>query len=128
MLALLWYVMDMSAFYMRLTMTDDAISAMPEGQQHLFRDIPKWVNVVFAAEVFGGVLGSVALLLRKRWALPLFVVSILGTLAQTANIWFLTDAISAMGAPAIVMPIVASAVCAGLILFSRVATSKCWIS
>ena len=43
----------------------------------------------------------------KRWAWILFVVSLLGTLAQTTHIWFLTDAISAMGMPAIVMPLVA---------------------
>ena len=61
------------------------------------RDIPSWVNVVFACEVFGGVLGCIALLMLKRWAWILFVVSLLGTLAQTTNIWFLTDAIDVMG-------------------------------
>src|SRR3989344_2500232 len=74
-IALLWYLIDMSAFYMRVFMTDDVIKAMPENQQHLYRNMPLWVNIVFAAEVFGGVLGCVGLLLRKKWALPLFFVS-----------------------------------------------------
>ena len=125
--ALLWYLMDTSAFFMRLFMTDDAIKAMPENQQHLFQNIPLWVNIVFACEVFGGTLGCIALLLRKNWALPLFVISILGVLAQTSNIWFLTDAISAMGAPAIVMPLVAIIIGAAMIVLAKSAIPKGWL-
>ena len=125
--ALLWYLMDLSAFFMRLFMTEEGINSMPENQQHLYRDMPLWVSIVFACEVFGGLLGSVALLLRKKWALPLFVISILGTLAQTTNIWFLTDAISAVGAPAIVMPLVAIVIGVALIFLSRFAISRGWM-
>ena len=124
---LLWYLMDTSAFFMRLFMTDDAMKAMPENQQHLFQNIPLWVNIVFACEVFGGTLGCIGLLLRKKWALPLFVISILGVLAQTSNIWFLTDAISAMGAPAIVMPLVAIIIGTGMIVLAKSAISKGWL-
>ncbi len=125
--ALLLYLMDTFAFFMRLFMTDDAINAMPENQQHLFENIPLWVNIVFACEVFGGTLGCIALLLRKNWALPLFVISILGVLAQTSNIWFLTDAISAMGAPAIVMPLVAIIIGAAMIVLAKSAIPKGWL-
>ena len=40
--ALLWYLMDMSAFFMRVFMTEEAIESMPENQQHLYRDMPLW--------------------------------------------------------------------------------------
>ena len=126
-IALLWYLMDSSAFFMRLFMTEDAISAMPENQQHLYRDIPAWVNIVFGCEVFGGVLGCIASLLRKSWALPLFAISLLGTLAQTSSIWFLPDAISAMGAPAIVMPLVAIVIATAMIVLAKLAIFKGWL-
>ena len=125
--ALLWYLMDTSAFFMRLFMTEEGITSMPENQQHLYRDMPLWVNIAFACEVFGGTLGSIALLLRKQWALPLFVISILGTLAQTSNIWFLTDAISVMGVPAIVMPLVAIIIGAAMFVLAKFAISKRWL-
>ena len=125
--ALLWYLMDTSAFFMRLFMTEVGITSMPQNQQHLYRDIPLWVNIVFACEVLGGTLGSIALLLKKQWALPLFVISILGTLAQTSNIWFLTDAISAMGALAIVMPLVAIIIGAAMFVLAKFAISKRWL-
>ena len=125
--ALLWYLMDTSAFFMRLFMTEADITSMPENQQHLYRDMPLWVNIVFAGEVFGGTFGSIALLLRKQSALPLFVISILGALAQTSNIWFLTDAISAMGASAIVMPLVAIIIGAAMFVLAKFAISKRWL-
>lgn len=45
--ALLWYLMDTSAFFMRVFMSDETINAMPENQQHLFQNFPLWVNIVF---------------------------------------------------------------------------------
>ncbi len=126
-IALLWYLMDMSAFFMRVLMTDDVIKAMPENQQHLYRKMPLWVNIVFAGEVFGGALGCVGLLLRKKWALPLFVVSILGVLSQTFHVYFLSDAISTMGAPAVVMPLLAILIGIGMIVLAKSATSERWL-
>jgi hypothetical protein len=117
-LALLWYLMDASAFFMRVSMSDETIASMPTDQQHLYRDMPLWVDFAFACEVFGGTLGCIALLMLKRWAWLLFVVSLLGTLAQTTNIWFLTDAISVMGTPAIAMPIVAMVIAVAMIILS----------
>ncbi len=125
--ALLWSLMDTSAFFMRVFMTEEAIKAMPDNQQHLYRDMPLWVNIVFACEVFGGTLGCISLLLRKKWAFPLFLISLLGVLAQTSNIWFLTDAISVMGAPAVVMPLVATIIGTAMICLAKSAISKGWL-
>jgi hypothetical protein len=126
-IALLWFLMDMSAFFMRVLMTDDVIKAMPKNQQHLYRNMPLWVNIVFAGEVFGGVLGCVGLLLRKKWALPLFAVSILGVLSQTFHVYFLSDAISTMGTPAVVMPLLAILIGIGMIVLAKSAISKGWL-
>jgi hypothetical protein len=126
-IALVWYLMDMSAFLMRVLMLDDVIREMPENQQHLYRNMPLWVNIVFSGEVFGGVLGCVGLLLRKRWALPLFVVSILGVLGQTFHVYFLSDAISTMGTPAVVMPLLAILIGVAMIGLAKSAISKGWL-
>ena len=126
-LALLWYLMDMSAFYMRVFMVDEVIKSMPENQQHLYQNMPQWVNIVFAFEVFGGVLGSVGLLLRKKWALPLFYISILGVLSQTFYIYFLSDAVSTMRTPAIMMPLMAIGIGIVMVLHTRSSISRGWL-
>ena len=126
-IALLYFLMDVSAFFMRVFMTDQMILAMPENQQHLYRNMPVWVNIVFAGEVFGGALGCFGLLRRKKWALPLFAVSLLGVLAQTFHIYFRSDAISTIGAPAVVMPLLAILIGTGTIALTRTAVSRRWL-
>jgi len=123
-IVLLWYLMDMSAFFMRVIMIDDMVKSMPENQKHLYLNMPLWVNIVFAAEVFGGVLGCVGLLLRKRWALFLFFVSILGVLSQMCHVYFLSVAISAMGMPEVVMPLLAILLGIGMIVLAKSGISK----
>ena len=63
--ALLWFLMDISAFFMRVLMSEDGIKGMPANQQHLYRNMPLRVNIVFAGEVFGGALTKSAL--AKGW-------------------------------------------------------------
>jgi len=125
--ALLWYLMDVSAFFMRVLMTEEMLNAMPENEQSLYRDMPLWVNVVFAGEVFGGALGSIALLLRRALALPLFVISILGVFSQTFHVYFLSDAISIMGAMAVVMPLIAILIGIGMIKMTKWAIFNGWL-
>ncbi|MBX2848996.1 MAG: hypothetical protein KTR16_11795 [Acidiferrobacterales bacterium] len=127
-IALLWYLMDMSAFFMRTLMLQDMLQKMPDQQQALYSSMPSWVNIVFAAEVFGGVFGSLCLLFKKRWALILYCISIVGVLLQTCYVYFLSESISVMGTPAIVMPLVAIFIGISMILVTRKALSKSWIN
>ncbi|MBL4671182.1 MAG: hypothetical protein JKX81_02890 [Arenicella sp.] len=127
-LALLWYLMDMYAFFMRTLMLQDMLKELPDGQQGLYLSMPSWVNMVFAAEVFGGVLGSLCLLIKKRWALILYCISIVGVLAQTCYVYFFSEAIKVMGTAAIVMPLVAISIGTCLIIFTRSAISKTWVN
>ena len=62
-LAALWYLLEVWGFYRVVSMTDDVFRTMPEDQQRFYQNMPLWVNTAFAGEVFGGVLGCLALLL-----------------------------------------------------------------
>lgn len=125
---LLWFLMDFMAFYMRVFGGEAMLASMPEAQQTLYRGMPSWVNIVFALEVFGGLLGCIGLLLRKRWALWLLGISLFGTLCQTVYLYFLSDAISVMGSMAVFMPLVAITITCVLIFVGRTAASRGWIS
>ena len=126
-IALLWYLMDMSAFFIRISISDETLLAMSENRRQQIQNIPLWVNFVFAFEVFGGTFGSVGLLLRKKWALALFVISLLGVLAQTTYLYFLSNSIALMGWMVIVMPLVAIVISFGLIVHAKSSASKGWL-
>lgn len=127
-LALLWFLMDMSAFFMRTFMLEEMLKDMSDQQQSLYMNMPSWITIVFAAEVFGGVLASICLLLKKRFALFLYCISIVGVLLQTCYVYFLSEAVKVMGMSAIIMPIVAMLVGACMIVFTRSAISRSWIT
>jgi hypothetical protein len=127
-LALLWFLMDMSAFFMRTFMLEEMLKDMSDQQQSLYMNMPSWITIVFAAEVFGGVLASICLLLKKRFALFLYCISIVGVLLQTCYVYFLSEAVNVMGMSAIIMPIVAMLIGACMVVFTRSAISRSWIT
>ncbi len=51
---------------------------LTEAQAKLYLGLPQWMNIAFAIGVFGGVIGSVLLLLKKKLALRVFGVSLAG--------------------------------------------------
>lgn len=53
-------------------------AGMTSAQAELYLSLPAWMSVVFAIGVFGGLIGSIALLLRRPAALPIFVASFVG--------------------------------------------------
>ncbi|MCR9292155.1 MAG: hypothetical protein NXI32_05515 [bacterium] len=125
--ALLWNLMGLAAFVAQVTMTDEAIAALPEEQQGLYQNIPMWVNIAFACAVIGGTLGCIGLLARKRWALPLFVISLVGVLAQMFYSFFMTDLMEILGPSSAIMPSLVIVIAIFLVGFTRTAIQRSWL-
>lgn len=68
-----------------------------EAQMAYFTAMPAWTHAAWAIGVWGGLLGGLLLLLRRKWALPVFVVSFLGWLAGAVYAFALSDGMEAMG-------------------------------
>lgn len=64
-----------------LVQTDpDAVSRMPQVHQIVINGRPAWATGAFAVAVFGGAVGCILLLLRRRIALAWLGLSFLGVL------------------------------------------------
>lgn len=81
-LALLWNLLGASAYLMDVTMSPEAVAKLGAAERAMYASRPAWFVVAYASAVWFGVAGSVGLLLRKRWATPLFLLSLLGLIAQ----------------------------------------------
>ena len=81
-LALLWNLLGASAYLMDVTMSPEAVAKLGEAERAMYASRPAWFVVAYASAVWFGVAGSLGLLLRKRWAAPLFLLSLLGLIAQ----------------------------------------------
>jgi hypothetical protein len=81
-LLLLWNLVGVANFIAQLTITEEALQDMPEVDRNFIGNYPVWTFVAFGIAVFGGVLGSIALLLKKKIAKQLFIASLIGIVVQ----------------------------------------------
>ncbi|MBL7847793.1 MAG: hypothetical protein JNL40_10020 [Cyclobacteriaceae bacterium] len=125
--ALVWNCLGAVAYLMQVTMSAETLQAMPEAERAMYTDIPVWATAAFAIAVWGGVLGSVLLLLRKKAATTVFVVSLAGILVQMVHAFFIS-ANPITGASRMVMPLLVVAIGAYLFWFSSDAGKKGWLS
>jgi hypothetical protein len=80
--ALLWNLIGCAAYLMDVTLTPAAIAAMTPDQQALYAARPMWAVALYAIAVWGGALGCVGLIMKKRWAKGPLLASLLGLIGQ----------------------------------------------
>lgn len=126
-LALLWNAVGVVMFFMQVNMPPDALAAMPAAQRAVYEATPSWLNAVFAVAVFAGLLGAVGLLLRRRWAIALFALSLAAIVAQMLLAYTVTPAWEGYGPTGLVMPVLLVAIGAFLFWYARRAAARGWI-
>lgn len=126
-IALLWNLMGVFN-YLNLSFNQVAIlETLTQEQRELFEGIPAWATAAFAIAVFAGAIACIGLLLRKKWAKPLFIVSLVAAVIQFINWLFLQNAAEAFGSEAYYMPVLVVLVGAFLIFFSKKGIEKGWL-
>lgn len=115
-----WNIFGTIQFAMSVTATEASLvaSGLTAEQAAVMTGYPGWMTLAFAAGVFGGLAGSMLLLLRHRLAMPVLGVS----LAAYVALW-VGDAVhgvfAAMGTPQIVILTTVVAIAAALFAISR---------
>lgn len=127
-IALIWNIMGVMAYLGQAYMTDEDKALLPEAEQALYTDIPAWVTAAFAIAVFGGLLGALALLLRKKWATPLFLISLLGIIVQMIYNFFISGAMDVYGPGGMIMPVMVLVIGFFLVWYSKKATANGWLN
>jgi uncharacterized membrane protein len=126
--ALVWNLIGVMIFYMQVNASpQDLAQYYNETELAFLTSIPSWATAANAIAVIAGVLGCVLLLMRKIWAVPMFIISLLGIIVQDIHAFVIADGIAVWGAGAAVLPLVVLVIGIALILYSRVAREKHWI-
>jgi len=126
-LFLIWNLMGVMAFVMQVTMSEEALAALPEAERNLYVTLPAWALGAFALAVFGGTIGCVLLLAKKAAAIPAFIASLVGVLVQMTHSFFVSDVLKVMGPGSVVMPIMVVVGAIFLVWYARSAKAKHWI-
>ena len=127
-LALIWNLMGVGAYLADAFVSVEALGEMSQEMRELYEGRPSWVTAAFATGVWFGTLGCIALLLRKKWAVPVFLISLLGVIAQQVYGFFLSNTFEVVGTEAMILPIVVVVVSIGLWFFARSSAAKNWLT
>lgn len=127
-IALIWNLMGVQAYLQQAYMTDSFKAMYNEEQLKMISEAPAWSTTAFAIAVFGGVLGAITLLLRKKWATLLFMLSLIAVFVQMYYNFFIIDSIAVYGPGAMAMPIMVILFGGFLIWYSKFCEKKNWIS
>jgi len=103
--ALVWNILGIFGFFSTVLMTEEMLAAMPEAEQEMHRNTPLWTNIAFAVAVFAGTLGSLGLVLKRRWAKPLLILSLIGVLVQMSYPLIVANGIEIFGPVRLIMPV-----------------------
>jgi len=98
-LSVLWNAMGALDYVMTQTRNEQYMSRFTTEQLDYFYSMPSWVIACWALAVWGGVLGSLLLLLRKRLAVWVFFVSLLTMIATSVYNYLLSDGLQVMNDP-----------------------------
>lgn len=123
-LAILWNAMG--AFdYLATQLKIEAYMAQftPE-QLDYFYSIPSWAVGGWAIAVWFALAGSVGLLLRKRWSMWAFGISIAGMILSMVHNYLLSNGLEMMGAGGLVFSVVIWVIAFALFFYARAMCNK----
>ncbi len=124
-IALLWNGVGAFDYTMTETRNASYVSAFTPEQVAYFYGFPKWAIATWALGVWGGVSGSIALLWRKRWAVPIFAVSLAAMAITFFYNFVLSNGVAVMGGiGALLFPTVIFVAGIALLAYSRSLTRK----
>ncbi|MEP0986846.1 hypothetical protein [Ekhidna sp.] len=127
-LAFVWNLLGVSAYLSQAYASDDVIAQMEQAMQDLINQTPAWVTAAFAVAVWGGALGCLLLLLRKKLAQTVLIISLAGIVVQMFYNVVMSNSMEVYGPGGIVMPIMTLAIGIALVFLAKKGTAAGWLS
>jgi len=94
----LWNSVGAMDYVMTQTRNEAYMKAFTPEKLAYFYGIPSWVVAAWAIGVWGGVVGMLLLLLRKRAAVPVLLASLVGATLTFVYDYLLSEGMEVMGA------------------------------
>ncbi|MGI9264546.1 MAG: hypothetical protein ACR2QU_06435 [Gammaproteobacteria bacterium] len=95
--ALLWNSIGATDYLMTQTRNEGYLSQFTPEQLEFFFAFPAWLVALWAIAVWGGVLGALLLLARKRLAVTVFLVSLISMAITTVYNYGISNGMEVVG-------------------------------
>ena len=126
-LILLWGAIGVFAFYTDVTMNAEMLATLDDYDRAMYLRRPTWFATVYGLATWGGFLGGVALLLRRRLAVIVFLLSAVAIVVQFGWVFGVTDLIAEKGVWTLIFPAVILAIAIFQIWFASLAKKRGWL-
>jgi len=127
-LALLWNIIGVYFWlYEYFLMTDEVRATLPPAQVEVMATAPAWSMYVYGFAVFSGLLASILLLLRKKLAVAVFMLSLITVLILQLYWIFAMNIVEKLGPQSLIMPLIVIAVAIFEYFYSKGAARNGWL-
>jgi hypothetical protein len=123
---LVWNLLGVMAYLQQVTMSAEALAALPDAQRRVLESTPAWATAAFAVAVNCGMLGCLLLLLRRNLAGLFLQLSLAGVLVQMYHAFFIAHAIEVFGPGGMVMPVMVLIIAVFLVVLAARARVNRW--
>jgi len=114
-------------FYLaEVRLTPEQIAMLPLDQAAMLNARPGWYYAAFGVAVWVGLAGSVGLLLRKAWAVPALLISLIAVIVQFSAILVVPE-MRTVTSDALLGPILVALICYGIYMLARLAKRRGWL-
>jgi len=118
-LALLWNFMGAFDYLATQLKLESYMSSFSEEQLEYFYGIPAWAVSGWAIAVWIGLVGTVGLLLRRKWCVLAFIVSLAGLALSSIYTLVLSDGLKIMGGTGTIMTVLIWVISIFLVWYSK---------
>ncbi len=124
-----WNLSGLYQYYMFSTLEAETLqdAGYTIAQMTHILDTPAWAHSAYAIAVNAGVLGVIFLLLRKAWAFPMFVISLVGAVLHFNYAYVLRNGLELFERVWLVIPSLVILICIFEIWYSRRAKARGWL-
>lgn len=122
--ALLWETVGCAMYLLQVT-ADPA--SLPVDQRAMWDAAPAWMVAAYAVAVWVGLAGAVMLLMRRKLAEPLLLVSLLGVIVQFSALLIVPALRNLVASDDLLLPFVVIIVCYGIWMLARRARKAGWL-
>ena len=122
--ALLWEAFGCVMYVAQVT-ADPA--SMPLDQRAMWEATPDWIVGAYAIAVWVGLAGAALLLMRRKLAEPLLLVSLIAVVVQFGGVLLVPAIRSVTPSDAYTFPIVIGIVCYAIYMLARLARKRGWL-
>jgi len=102
-------------------------ATLPLDQRAVFEATPQWMTIAWAIAIGSGLLGAVGLLLRRRFAEPLLLISLIAVAVQFSGIFLVKQLRELTPEDHLIVPVVILMLAYGFWQTSKLARGKGWL-